>query len=371
MNVALPAWLKSLLPARASVSQVERLRSGAGALVGIFITGLVGAAFIKAPSTALWLIAPMGASAVLLFGVPSSPLAQPWSIIGGNIVSAFIGVACAKFVHEPAVAAALAVFLSIWAMFALHCLHPPSGAVALTAVLGGPEIHAAGFAFVWMPVALNSLVLIAVAVAYNKAAGRRYPHTQQIGSARPHGTADLRPGARLGFTPEDLQKALRDHDEVLDVSPDDLEAIFLKTEARAFRRRFGEMACRDFMSRDVISVEFATPLSEAWDLMHSHAVHALPVVDRVRRVIGIVTRTDFLQHANLSDHGTHSKLLQDFLRRTTSSHSDNPKSSARSCPQRPTLRSKIRLLLILLPRCLPSSSTTFRSSTPTGGWLEW
>lgn len=322
MTLSLPLWIRSLLPATVSVSQSERLRSGAGALIGIFVTGLLGMSMIHAPSSALWLIAPMGASAVLLFGVPSSPLAQPWSIIGGNVVSAVIGVACAKTINEPIAAAAVAIFLSIGAMFALHCLHPPSGAIALTAVLGGQEIHAAGFAFVWMPVAFNSLVLIVVAVAYNKAVGRRYPHTQQIDSARSHGTADLLPAARLGFTPADLRGALNDYDQFLDVSPDDLEALFLKTEARAYRRRFGEMACRDFMSRDIVSVEFGTSLSEAWNLMRLHAVHALPVIDRARRVIGIVTRTDFLHHADPADHASLGKALKDFLRRSTSTHSD-------------------------------------------------
>src|SRR5450830_1606221 len=83
----------------------------------------------------VWLIAPMGASAVLLFAVPASPLAQPWSIIGGNLVSALVGVSYAKLVAEPALAAALAIALAIACMFALRCIHPPSGAVALTAVL--------------------------------------------------------------------------------------------------------------------------------------------------------------------------------------------------------------------------------------------
>src|SRR5258706_10586585 len=91
------------------------------------------------------LVAPMGASAVLLFAVPASPLAQPWSIIGGNLVSATVGVACAALIGNPVHAAALAVAVAVGAMFALRCIHPPSGAVALTAGLGGPAGHAMGF----------------------------------------------------------------------------------------------------------------------------------------------------------------------------------------------------------------------------------
>ena len=75
---------------------------------------------------------------------PASPLAQPWSVIGGNLVSAAIGVACARAVADPTLAAALAICLAIAAMFTLRCVHPPSGAIALTAVLGGAEVHAAG-----------------------------------------------------------------------------------------------------------------------------------------------------------------------------------------------------------------------------------
>ena len=84
------------------------------------------------------LVAPMGASAVLLFAVPASPLAQPWSIIGGNLVSATVGVACASWIADPVGAGALAVALAICAMFALRCVHPPSGAGERSSVLISP-----------------------------------------------------------------------------------------------------------------------------------------------------------------------------------------------------------------------------------------
>jgi CBS domain-containing membrane protein len=101
--------------------------------------------------------------------VPASPLAQPWSIIGGNLVSATIGVTCASVIADPTLAAALAVALSICGMFALRCVHPPSGAVALTAVLGGPAIHALGYRFVLEPIAIQSAALLAAALAYHTA----------------------------------------------------------------------------------------------------------------------------------------------------------------------------------------------------------
>src|SRR6218665_1967849 len=98
MNPSLPHWLQSLWPGGTSVNSTERLRSGAGAPLGIALTGLLSAVALGPEASAIWLMAPMGASAVLLFAVPSSPLAQPWSIVGGNLVSAVIGVSCAMLI---------------------------------------------------------------------------------------------------------------------------------------------------------------------------------------------------------------------------------------------------------------------------------
>ena len=322
MNSWLLPWMRAWLPVRAAVSGRERLRAVVGALLGIAVTGLLSAFVLQGTPGAIALIAPMGASAVLLFAVPASPLAQPWSILGGNIVSAVIGVACARLIDEPALAAALAICVAIAAMFALRCLHPPSGAVALTAVLGGPAVHAAGYGFVLAPVALNSLLMLGVALLFNNATGRRYPHSQQADAQHAHRTTDGPPTERLGFTPADLQAALKDYDQVLDIGIDDLESLFHQTEMQAFRRRFGEARCEDVMSKDVLTVEFATELDVAWNLMHQHAVQALPVVNRARQVIGIVTRSDFLAQVELRDRRDIGRRLRALLARNTNSHSD-------------------------------------------------
>ncbi|MDP9046425.1 MAG: HPP family protein [Pseudomonadota bacterium] len=322
MNLLQATWLQNLLPPTTSISQRERFRAGLGALLGILLTGMASALFADSAVTALWLMAPMGASAVLLFGAPASPLAQPWSIVGGNLLAAMIGVTCAKLIAMPVAAAAVAIFFSVVTMFALRCLHPPSGAVALTAVLGGAEVHAAGFGFVVAPVALNTALLLAVAVIYNSATGRRYPHGQQADAPHPHETADGPPAGRLGFTPGDLQAALTDYDQVLDISLDDLEGLFHRTEMNAFRRRFGDTRCAAVMSRDIRTVEFGTELADAWALMQTHAVQALPVVNRARHVIGIVTRSDFLRHAELHDQRSIGIRLRAFLQRTAHTHSD-------------------------------------------------
>ncbi|MBP0596841.1 HPP family protein [Herbaspirillum sp. LeCh32-8] len=317
-------WFKSFIPARSNVDRFERMRSCAGSLFGILLVGLISYAVLPHEARTVWLIAPMGASAVLLFAVPSSPLAQPWSIIGGNLCAAVIGVACARLIAEPALAAAVAISLAIGAMFLLRCIHPPSGAVALTAVLGGPVVHEMGFSFVLVPVLLNSVLLLATALFFNNATGRRYPHAQQSAAPHPHQTRDEPPITRLGFSHEDLDEVLKGYNQVLDIGRDDLEEIFLQTEMRAYHRRFGETRCAAVMSRDVVAVEFATSLDEAWRLLQMHRLRALPVVDRARHVIGIVSRTDFLEHAGVEVHTGLAAQLRKLLHRVPFSHSDKP-----------------------------------------------
>jgi len=147
---------------------LQQLRPGIGALIGLLITGYVSQLAIGQSAAELpLLIAPMGAAAVILFAVPHSPLAKPWSVLGGNTLSAFVGVASASLIADPVAASAVACGAAIGLMILTGCLHPPGGAVALTAVLGGPTIHSMGFGFALWPVALNSFLLLSAALAFN------------------------------------------------------------------------------------------------------------------------------------------------------------------------------------------------------------
>jgi CBS domain-containing membrane protein len=296
-------WLRSFWPQPHTASITERGRAVAGALVGLLLTAALSHLALG-PQVAAFLIAPMGASAVLLFCLPASPLAQPWSIVGGNLVSALVGVTCAKMIAQPMLAAPLAGCLAIGLMFHLRCLHPPGGAVALTAVLGGPAVHAAGYQFALWPVGLNSLLLALAALVFNNLTGRRYPHTQQSAMQNAHATRDPVPTARIGFTKEDLDTALARYGQVLDVSRDDLEAIIFETEIQAYSRRFGVITCGAIMSRDAVTIEPGMPLPDAWRLLRRHQLHALPVLNRARRVVGVVGQGDFIHHAGLDDYQT-------------------------------------------------------------------
>ncbi|MEB2550626.1 HPP family protein, partial [Burkholderia gladioli] len=260
----LRAWLLAFAPSPVTLGARERLRSCLGALVGIACVGISMRLLPGIPEAVPLLVAPMGASAVLLFAVPASPLAQPWSLMGGNLVAATVGVACARWIADPVLAASLAIALVIGAMLALRCVHPPSGAVALTAVVGGPSVHALGFGFVLEPIAVQSAALLAAALVYHALTGHRYPHR----AAAPRDAR--RPSAR-GFSREDLEAVLKRRTEWLDVSTDDLDALLRETELHAYARTFGAMNCADLVARPAASLGPETRVSSALAMFDRHA----------------------------------------------------------------------------------------------------
>ncbi|BEU25283.1 HPP family protein [Paraburkholderia terrae] len=289
-------WLARFYPAAMNVKWPERMRSALGALIGIAFTGGSMHLLLGPNVNIPLLVAPMGASAVLLFGVPASPLAQPWSIIGGNLVSATVGVACAMLISDPVAAAALAVGVAIAAMFALRCVHPPSGAVALTAVVGGPAIHALGFRFVLEPILIQSAALLGAALVYHAVTGHRYPHAVRAAPSVPQA-----PASGNSITRADLEAVLNRRGELLDIDPEDLETLFRETQLQAYARTFSELSCRDVMSAPVVSITPDTTLRAAADLLQRHSIKALPVVDKRQHVAGIVTRADLANKPKSAD----------------------------------------------------------------------
>ena len=208
----------------------DRLISGTGALVGIVATGLLVGGLIGAGAHIPLLIAPIGAAAVLLFAVPASPMAQPWAVIGGNLVSAVVGVAVARLGADPILSAGLAVGGAICAMALLRCLHPPGGAVALIAVVGGPAIHGLGYLFVLVPVGVGTFLLLAMAWGVHRFSGHSYPH-------RARHIAQLPEALPTDFSRDDLRRAIADYPDLLDVNFDDLEEVLLAAEHNAAARR--------------------------------------------------------------------------------------------------------------------------------------
>ena len=217
------------VPLLAGASLRDRVIASIGAVLGIGFVGLTCVALF--PSSIPWIVAPMGASAVLLFVVPASPLAQPWSIAGGNVISAFVGAVVAQVVPDPAIAAAVAVALAILTMSLLRCLHPPGGAAALSAVLGGYALFSAHVLEFLTVVLVNSLLLVAIGWIFHRFSGHSYPHR-----AKPVEGKALSPAPASGLLMDDIDKALDDLGETFDISREDLALLLERAEAHAAER---------------------------------------------------------------------------------------------------------------------------------------
>jgi CBS domain-containing membrane protein len=279
--VAVHNFLRSLWPQAPSVSQTEQWRSGLGAVLAIALTGWLSHWLVPEPNWA-WLVAPMGASAVLLLALPSSPMTQPWPVIGGNTLSALVGLAVCQWLPQPDLAAGVAVGMALLAMFFMRCLHPPGGAMALLVVL--TQTHDWRFSLV--PVLLNSVLLVLLCTAYNRLTGKAYPkaamHSPEVTSPR--------------FTTDDLDAALRHYNQVIDMDRQDLQALLHDAQAHAYQRTLGQLRCSDIMTKELVTVRGHESLGHAWQLLLDNRIKSLPVVDERGHVMGIVTRADFVAH---------------------------------------------------------------------------
>ena len=275
--------LLTLLRGKTPLRPIDALRGGAGALLGLLFAGVLGRLAVGGGD---WLhpllVAPIGASAVLVFAVPASPLAQPRSVLGGNVVSALVGITVALLVPPPLIAAPLAVGLAIATMMLLGCLHPPGGAVALICVIGGPAVAKAGYLFALNPVALDSVLLTGAGMAWGRLTGHSYPHRAPAPT----------PARSVGYSPADLDRALARYGELLDVSREDLDALFREVELSAAQRLHAQIRCGDVMSRDVIKLQHDQSAESALTFLQLHDLRAAPVVDAEGRVIGLARRAE-------------------------------------------------------------------------------
>lgn len=265
-----------------------RLFACLGAVVGIFLTGLI-AALVHGDGEALpWIVGPMGASAVLLFAVPASPMAQPWPIIGGNSLSALVGFAVGQALGHGAIACGIGVGLAIAVMSVTRSLHPPGGAAALTGVLGGSLVDSAGWWFPIAPVALDAIVLVAVGLVFHRLSGHPYPHPQSLEAP----TQDPPPSWRVGVRDEDLDAVLADIGETFDIEREDLRLLLRQLELQVFARQHPDLTCGEIMSRDVISVRGDADPADARQLLLDSGVRLLPVLGEDARPLGGVGLRD-------------------------------------------------------------------------------
>lgn len=154
------------------VAWVERLRSVFGAFIGLALVLTVAKYLGELSGLDEWLMASLGASALLVFALPQSPMSQPWAVIAGNTISALVGITVLHLVSEPLLAMPLAASLAILGMFVLRCLHPPAAAVALIVVLG----HVTHYRYAVFPVAVDSILLVLAGGIYSNLTGKTYPN---------------------------------------------------------------------------------------------------------------------------------------------------------------------------------------------------
>ena len=289
--------LRSFGPAVARSPLREALRAGLGAFVGLGLAGL----FVLAPRVDLtlgfYLVAPFGASSVLLFAVPNSPLAQPWSAIVGNVVAALVGVAVCLTVPDPVLRIALAVGLAIAATILCRALHPPAGAVAMTAAMSPDAVRELGFLFAIVPIGLGTVVLVAVAIVYGRLTGRHYPfrHFDEAGA---HGSRDGEPVDRSGLTEAELTDILERYRQSFNLGVEDLARLIGAAELRVAAHRAGPTTAADVMSRDLVTVAPDADLAEIADLFRRHRFTALPVVGVENRFFGVIFQLHLIDRAH-------------------------------------------------------------------------
>lgn len=278
--------LKSLGPAVARAPVTEVLRAGLGACLGLGLVGL----FLLSPLVdlrlGLYLIAPFGATSVLVFAVPNSPLAQPWSVLVGNVVAALVGVAVVLVVPDPTLAVALAVGLAISAMMLVRAVHPPAGAVAMTAALNPDAVQALSFWFALAPVGVGSLALIVLAAFWGRITGRITGRR----AARPS-------PASASAQNSALEAILAQTGQEWNITPEALAGLIGAAELQAAVGRMGAPLARDVMTQAPVTVDSRTSIPEVADLFARHGFACLPVVTTGDRFVGLIRQIDLIKRA--------------------------------------------------------------------------
>lgn len=298
------AWWRGLMPAMAGPKPVDLARAGLGAALGLLLTGLA----LRAGGLG-WLIAPFGASAVLVYAVPNSPLAQPWSVVVGNTAAAATALVLLVLLPTMDWAVPLAVGGAIAVTLALRALHPPAGAVALLVALQGGDRWAGTL----VTVTCGSVALVALGILWNRAMGRAYPFRQP---AQPgtHGTVDPAPEARIGVDPAGLAQILEEYHQSANLGVADLARLVGAVEQTAAARRMEGFTCADIMSRDLITVPPGAHLAEVADHFRIRGFASLPVVSGDGALLGVIFQIDLIRRAREDAFHSHQSLIGGLAR---------------------------------------------------------
>ncbi|MDH5232703.1 MAG: HPP family protein [Gammaproteobacteria bacterium] len=270
--------------------------------------------------TSVWLVASVGAASVLIFVVPKSPLSQPRAVVLGHVISATVGVTCARFIELTPLAVAAAVALSIFFMQISQSMHPPGGAASIAAVLGGPEVESLGYGFVLFPTLLNVVLLLLMAlISHRLMTDQTYPALIKPTTKTTEAISN-----HLLFTSDDLKNAIEQLHSPIDVAHDDLIQVYQLAHLNSQKRRLGEVCCKDIMSIQPIRFEYGDELNQVWSCLVEKKIKAAPVVDRFDNVIGIVTSVDFMRHVNPETSQPLASRLKHLLSATKGHYSNKP-----------------------------------------------
>ncbi len=270
------------------LSSAERLRSSVG---GFLFIGIAGFCLFLVPVGDRGLLASVGASAVILYALPHSPAAAPWSLVGGYMASAASALISLALIPSPLLAAAFAVGGAIWLMARFKCVHPPGGSLALLVVLAAPH-HWVDLEKLIAAIAANTFLAAGLALLINRGVLRRsYPQLAPRLATAPSPTPV--PQEHTILLHEDLDHAFRQRDTFVDVDESELVTLFDLAVNHAYQRQ-QHLTCRDIMTRSPLTVTGDTSLSHAWSLLQIHRCEALPVTDAEGRLQGLITLHDFL-----------------------------------------------------------------------------
>lgn len=328
MSINLQALRQRLGPVASRPSGKELLRACFGAGLGLAVAGILVSLADRVVPHTLHLFAPLGATAVLIFALPSSPLAQPWNCVVGNTVSALYALLLVWALPSLSQTSltALAVSGAIALMLLLRALHPPGGAVALLTVLASIHMQPQDWHLL-IATALLSSVLVLVGVLYHKACDRPYLQSpQQVDKTQ-------RPATSLSLSEKDLQQLLQRFGQSYNLSPEDLGALLTAAEEEAIKRRLSSIRCGSVMSSTLLTIQAQTPLEEVANLFHRHLIKSLPVVDEEGEMVGRVLRADLFDWLW---QGHQAKLQQNLWQRLRgTSHTAKLQSTAQELMRAP------------------------------------
>lgn len=246
---------------------------------------LCGTAWLAQHWPGIHLLPALGASSVLLAALPGSPLSRPWALLAGSSISALFAFAVLQAGLPLYWSAPLATAGALLLMFALRCLHPPGGAMAVWVMLQPgltlPTLLTAMLPGLLLLLALSSLL-------------RRVSPAEPAG----HRTADPLPSQRLQASLTEWQQALAQQDQLLDVAPQQLVQLAASLQQQQLQHTLAQRTVADIMSRDVISLDPEQDGAMAWRMLQQHRVKLLPVVSN-GQVLGVVSLVDLLKRLGL------------------------------------------------------------------------